>query len=241
MKDETMNMLQRHFFRAMLLTLALLLGGPTGSATAESLEEQVTGIERYYASLGSLRFHFEQLSHSGGSQRLGKGSGVLFKDRSGDGGKVRGMMRWDYQEPEPQVIVSDGETIAVYSPADRQMLVSSAAALETDILYRLFLREQDQLADFNVAWSPSEQVGTVGELRKLRLEPRLPHPQIREVTLWFDAAYRIQRLRMLDQFGGETSLLLDQMRENPLAGNSPEQIRAIFQLTPPEGTEIIRN
>ncbi|OQX06963.1 MAG: hypothetical protein BWK76_25495 [Desulfobulbaceae bacterium A2] len=235
-----MNSVKRFFFTALILPCLLLLAS-AAPAAAESLEEQVGGIEQYYSSLRSLRFNFQQLSHSGGSQRVGKGSGVLYKDRSHDPGKVRGMMRWDYQEPEPQVIVSDGETIAVYSPADRQMLVSSAAGLETDILYRLFLREQDQLGDFNVAWSAPEQAGTVGELRKLRLEPRLPHPQIREVVLWFDHGYRIQRLRMLDQFGGETSLILDQIRENPLADSSPEQIRALFQLTPPEGTEIIRN
>lgn len=231
---------------ALLPVLLLLLlpreALPTPSGAAAPLQEQLAGIERYYGSLSSLKFGFQQTSHSGGSQRLGNGTGLLYKERDPSSGTIRGMMRWDYLEPEQQVIISDGATLSVYTPEDRQMIVTSSSQLENDMLYRLFLRERELLADFIVLSADTVTAeGGAMQSQSLRLEPRQPHPQIREVQLWLDGACRIQRLRMRDQFGGETQLILGQMEENPLKGSSPEQIRAMFQLKPPGGTEIIHN
>lgn len=41
--------------------------------------------------------------------------------------KHPGKMRWEYLEPENHVIISDGETLWIYRPEDRQVVVGNAA------------------------------------------------------------------------------------------------------------------
>ncbi|MFP3981356.1 MAG: LolA family protein [Desulfobacterales bacterium] len=41
--------------------------------------------------------------------------------------KHPGKMRWEYQEPERHVIISDGETLWIHRPADNQVVTGDAA------------------------------------------------------------------------------------------------------------------
>ena len=41
--------------------------------------------------------------------------------------KHPGKMRWEYQEPEQHVIITDGETLWVHRPADNQVIIGDAA------------------------------------------------------------------------------------------------------------------
>jgi outer membrane lipoprotein carrier protein len=36
------------------------------------------------------------------------------------------MMRWEYQKPEPQTIVTDGSTLWIYRPEDQQVMIGKA-------------------------------------------------------------------------------------------------------------------
>jgi outer membrane lipoprotein carrier protein len=40
--------------------------------------------------------------------------------------KPPGMMRWEYETPDPQLIVSDGEQLWVYRPEDKQVMVGKS-------------------------------------------------------------------------------------------------------------------
>jgi len=40
--------------------------------------------------------------------------------------KRPGMMRWEYQKPEPQTIVTDGSTLWIYRPEDQQVMIGKA-------------------------------------------------------------------------------------------------------------------
>ena len=41
-----------------------------------------------------------------------------------------GMMRWEYEKPEPQAIITDGQKLWVYRPQDNQVLTGSAEELQ---------------------------------------------------------------------------------------------------------------
>ena len=40
--------------------------------------------------------------------------------------KRPGMMRWEYQKPEPQTIVTNGSTLWIYRPEDQQVMIGKA-------------------------------------------------------------------------------------------------------------------
>ena len=43
-----------------------------------------------------------------------------------------GMMRWEYEKPEEQIIITDGHKLWIYRPADNQVLTGSAPAFFSD-------------------------------------------------------------------------------------------------------------
>jgi outer membrane lipoprotein carrier protein len=43
-----------------------------------------------------------------------------------------GMMRWEYEKPEKQVIITDAKKLWIYRPADNQVMTGSAPAFFSD-------------------------------------------------------------------------------------------------------------
>lgn len=43
-----------------------------------------------------------------------------------------GMMRWEYEEPEKQVIITDAKKLWIFRPADNQVMIGSAPAFFSD-------------------------------------------------------------------------------------------------------------
>jgi outer membrane lipoprotein carrier protein len=43
-----------------------------------------------------------------------------------------GMMRWEYEKPERQIIITDAQKLWIYRPADNQVMVGSAPAFFSD-------------------------------------------------------------------------------------------------------------
>jgi outer membrane lipoprotein carrier protein len=43
-----------------------------------------------------------------------------------------GMMRWEYEKPEKQIIITDGYKLWIYRPADNQVMTGSAPAFFSD-------------------------------------------------------------------------------------------------------------
>jgi len=57
-------------------------------------------------------------------EQRGKGSVWVKFDRSSSDGAPRTMFRWEYEQPNLQKIVSDGETMWVYLPENNQVILS---------------------------------------------------------------------------------------------------------------------
>jgi outer membrane lipoprotein carrier protein len=43
-----------------------------------------------------------------------------------------GMMRWEYEKPEKQIIITDGHKLWIYRPSDNQVMTGSAPAFFSD-------------------------------------------------------------------------------------------------------------
>jgi outer membrane lipoprotein-sorting protein len=89
-----------------------------------------------------------------------------------------GMMRWEYEKPEPQVIITDGHKLWIYRPLDNQVMTGNAPVFFRDGKGASFLSDIRLVRQkFTITLHPPE-----GEyLYELRLVPRehLPNPPLR--------------------------------------------------------------
>ena len=227
-------------YRFPLILLLILLTPLAGHTTPKTPEEVVLALQKQYRHLTSLGFTFTQVTTTGHHQRHGSGTAIFFRP---DFMRPRGVMRWDYQQPEPQVIVNDGKEISIYSPADHQVIISPATELESDILYGLLTGTKKVTEDFIIL--PAATPASAGDmittgLTSVVLQPRKPHPQIKQVQLWIDGNMLIRRLLVQEHFDAQTELVFDNIAINQLSGHDRAAYKRIIHLELPPDTEIIR-
>ena len=149
-------------------------------------------------------------------------------------------MRWNYTEPDQQVIINDGTTLSIYTDKDKQLIKTSAKELETDITYAFFAGTRNLLEDFDV--QPVDETfifSTEEDLQEIKLVPRQPHNQIKSVYIWADNRNIIHHMLIEDHFDSITELHFTDIELNPLQPGDEKAINNIINFTPPPGTEII--
>lgn len=231
-----------------LLTWAPLHGAETVSPAATP-EARAETLQNLYRGLTSLTFDFSQVTSSGGRERTGRGNGVFYKAPAPPSGTGPGdrpsegisIMRWNYTEPDRQVIINDGEYLSIYTESDRQLIKTPASELESDITFAIFAGARSLLDDFAArdAGSVTMHSPEDGDLQTVLLVPREPHNQIKTVQIWFDEKGIIRHLRIEDHFAATTDLHFDNIELNGLPPNDREQADLIISLQVPPDTEII--
>lgn len=216
---------------SLLVVLSILMQiGMGQSALAAELTpmEIAQKIQATYAKTQTLRADFKQTTSSrmSGRERLGSGSVVLAKP---------GLMRWDYREPDQQVLVCDGQKISMYFSKEHQMMITPAKDyLENDVTYAFFTGKGDIKRDFVVAGPEEEDIVEPKQTYELKLTPKQNHPQIDFINLWVDrGTFLLKRLKVTDKFGTVTDLVFTHVVTNQ------EVPGTLFHFTPPKGTEII--
>ena len=190
--------------------------------TPEEIAERLQGT---YEKTKSLTADFRQVTIMQGSQRrrLGNGTMVILKP---------GRIRWDYQTPDHQVLVSDGEKFFMYFAKAEQMIVRPINEyVQSDVTYSFFAGSGNIVHDFSV-FPPEveDEQGTYG----IKLIPKEVHPQVDYLHIWVTKdAYMIQRMQIVDQFGTITDLYFKNIKINQ------EIDPKFFSFTPPPDTEII--
>jgi outer membrane lipoprotein carrier protein len=225
-----------------MVLLFLLCCSPlpgTGNASSIPQEQQLVQLQQTYRKLTSLNFNFTQLTKTELRSRSGRGNGVFLRLKNPD---KTGIMRWNYTEPDPQIILNDGKKLSIYTKKDHQLIVTSAAELNNDITYAFFSGKSDLTNDF-VTEPPDNRydftlAGT--SLHALRLIPNKPHPQIKAVQIWFDENFLIHHLILEDHFDSTTQLTFTNIQTNSINVEDPVRIQAILKLNVPTDTEIIR-
>lgn len=138
-------------------------------------------------------------------------SGALGKEIV-ESGTVRlkrpGRMRWDYRKPDEKLFVSDGARIFFYVPADRQVVVRSQGG-DQALAFRLLAGDADLASEFSPTLLPGE-----GGIKRLRLTPRAPDPDVEAVILDVDAQFRIGAIEIHDVQGNESRFRFEDVKEN---------------------------
>lgn len=236
-------MIRLHFV-LLLFLLLLPCNGMAGINTDDSPQAQALALQKKYQSLTSLTFSFEQITRTGTRARKGEGDAVFYRYRLAAGqpaeNTTRSVMRWNYIEPDPQIIVSDGETLSIYTAKDKQLIKTPARELESDITYAFFAGTRDLLDDFTVRQTDQDKTFTTEkELHSLMLTPREPHNQIRDVRVWFDSEGVIHHMVITDHFDSMTELHFTNIQLNSLPAGDSKTLNEIITFNVPPGTEII--
>ncbi len=231
-----------HLYTTLLLPFLLVcfLVQPASIGRAEELhitQKDVRYIEQTYQNMTSLSFQFQQKTRSGGRDRLGAGKAVFYRP----GNSKDEIMRWDYTEPDKQVILKNGDKLSIYSEQDNQLIITSANDVETDIIYGFFAGTRQITDDFTSAVPDDQFVfhlqGT--PLHILKLVPALPHPKIKFLQIWYDDLFLIHHLIMEDHFDSITELTFSEIVTNALPAHSAKTIQSLTWLNLPDNTEII--
>jgi outer membrane lipoprotein carrier protein len=192
-----------------LLTLALAVvvlapAGPLAAQTpapapragqpAPSLDDAVKGVESAYGKLNDLKAEFDQTAFNKSLNQSIPAQGTVYL-------KKGGKLRWEYADPTPQQIVSDGKTVWIYTPALSQVNVGPApealAGPAGSFLTGLGkIREHFAVRFLNPA-EPRDRDGNL----VLDLTPKQPLPTMTRLILSFDPrSWDVRRAVMYDQF-----------------------------------------
>jgi outer membrane lipoprotein carrier protein len=177
-----------------LLTLVLFAAAAAAQPATMSLDDVVRGIEGAYGKMTDLKAEFTQTAFNKSLNQTIPASGTVYL-------KKGGKLRWEYAEPTPQVVVSDGKTIWLYTPTLNQVNTGPApealAGPAGSFLSGLGkLREHFNVRLLNPA-QPRDAEGNV----VLDLTPRQPLPTLNRLILSFDPnGWQVRKAVVHDQF-----------------------------------------
>lgn len=229
-----------HIVHSLPIFLAMLFL-VYGSALADPSpqEQQLLKLQTVYREFTSLSFTFSQVTRTELRSRSGRGNAIFIRSENPE---QPGIMRWNYTEPDPQIILNDGQKLSIYTPKDKQLIVTSAKELNGDITYAFFSGKRNLSDDFSAQTADSRydfRLPTI-ELKTLLLTPRSPHPQIKTVQIWYDSTFLLHHLILEDHFGSITELTFSHILTNELDNDRQQAREAIIHLDVLPGTEIIR-
>lgn len=183
---------------ALALGASIIAGPALAQEDADS--ELVQRVQARYEQTEELEAAFTQQATLKTLNETQTSSGKLFIKKPGN-------MRWDYIEPEPQVILLKGNTVMVYTPDLNQVIEQPVTNLYRSKTPTAFLAGRAKLTEiFNVKVEPTDGSGPAAA-RSLLLRPKEDNPQLKELRLEVDpTTYDITRSVIIDHFGNETDI-----------------------------------
>jgi len=199
-----------------------------GDARAETPTGLLRCVQTRYGAVRDLTATFAQESRVASLGRSRTRAGRLFF-------QAPGRMRWEYDKPEPQLIVADGKQLWFHRPERKQVVVQPMDAAFTRQTPLLFLVGQgDFAAEFT--WDERELAPGAEGLLSVELRPRGEAPDLTRLVLEIEggSGCRLAGTIVEDAFGNVTHLVFSAERVNTGLD------AALFRFTPPRGAEVVR-
>ena len=148
----------------------------------------VKGVERSFAQMNDFRADFHQISRGILNQKQ-EAAGHLYLKKSK-------MARWEYKTPEEQFFISDGKTVYLYVPADKQVNKEPVKETFDDRIPLMFLLGRSNLSnefkEFTLLNTEPHLAGT----KVVRMIPKRK-TDLKELIMEVDPQnYQIRRLIM---------------------------------------------
>lgn len=209
------------------VAVAAVLSALAGPARAEDPAALLRCVQARYGALRDLTAAFTQESRVASLGRTRTRAGRLFF-------QAPGRMRWEYDGPEPQLIVADGKQLWFHRPAQAQVVVQpmdAAFSRQTPLLF-LFGRG-DFAAEFS--WEQRDLPPGPAGFVSIALRPRVEAPDLSRLVLEVVAGEcRLAGTIVEDAFGNVTRLVFSGERaDTGLAAG-------LFRFSPPKGAQVVR-
>lgn len=210
----------------VLISSVLVFSLAQGQSQIPSLNEIVAKVQGQYDAHGDFKADFVQESLVKSLGRKQVSEGVVFF-------KKPGKMRWNYQTPFKQEIVSDGKTLWSYHPEEKQVMVTPMSQAAQGKVPSTFLAGLGNLKlDFQVRWAkePSPQ-----ENYFLELTPNEFQGSLEKLFLLIDREnFRILQAKIQDIMGNTTQISFSKTQFDNRLPDS------LFTFTPPKGVEVFQ-
>ena len=221
---------------AVLLSFAVMAQLPVSAVQSRPQHIQSSQVAPPAADIAeALQARYENVKDFTANFTQTYEGGVLRRKAVVENGSVSikkpGKMRWDYTAPEKKLFVSDGQTLYMYYPADKQVMKTPVPQQDQATSAVLFLMGRgDVRRDFDVKYADTSD----DSIYLLKLEPRTRQAEYDWLQVGLDRkTLQIRTLTAADAQGGRSTFAFSNFKEN--AGLADK----MFQFTIPRGTEVI--
>ncbi|GAK53053.1 outer membrane lipoprotein carrier protein [Candidatus Moduliflexus flocculans] len=192
----------------------------------DDLQTLINKVQAEYERTNDIYASFTQVSHLRSVSKPKESSGMVYF-------KKPGKMRWEYTNPEQQLLVSDGKTMWFYVADDEQVIVQPAEDAYGSKTPITFLSGMGKLQnDFYMNLLPESDPATA---YKLELLPKQPQPELAKLVLTIDPkTYQIVHTAVYDPYGNITDVYLSNLEINI---SPPDDV---FTFEIPEGVDVIQ-
>jgi outer membrane lipoprotein carrier protein len=212
---------------ALTLVVVCLSLGVASAVPAQTLEDVVRDLETAYGRMTDLRAEFTQTAFNKSLNQTIPAQGTVYF-------KKGGKLRWEYTEPTPQEIVSDGKQLWVYTPSLNQVNVGDAPEALAGPAGSFLAGLGRLRAEFSVRFlNPAQPTDAEGNW-VLDLEPKQPLPTLARLILSVDAkTWAVRKAVVYDQFENTVTMRLTKVAIN---SSLPDRL---FTFVVPKGVATV--
>jgi outer membrane lipoprotein carrier protein len=212
-----------------MLALAAVLASGAVAIAAPTLDETVAALEQAQRRVTDLKAPFQQSAHNKMLNQTIDARGTLYL-------KKPGRLRWEYQTPTPQEIVSDGTRLWIYTPELKQVNVSAAPAALAGPAGS-FLQGLGQVREhFDVRFLNPAQPTDAAGLVVLDLAPKRPQPLLARLIVALDPRnWLVRQATIHDEVGNTVTVRFGDTVVN--SGLSD----GLFVFVPPPGVAVVQH
>ena len=188
-----------------------------------SLDDIIKKIEKRYAVPG-FSAHFSQTSTLKAMEITDSASGKAFFKRPG-------KMRWEYEIPDRQIIITDNETLWIFRPEDNQVMIGKAPSFFKGGKGFSFLSDMKLIQQ---KFGISLEKKTQDDYCELKLLPREKALDVSVIYLSVSTrTFDVVRIVTANSYGDETHIVFSDIQFEKKIDDS------IFNFKLPKGIEVL--
>ncbi len=184
----------------------------------------VTGtqmLKEFHQSVKSFEAEFKQKVVDNKDKELQSAAGKMYLQRPG-------KFRWDYKEPDEQVIVSNGKKIWLYDQELEQVTIKTLKGMVGSTPARILSDTGSIDKNFTI----TEQ-GKKDGVTWIELKPKEEDPQFKTVRIGFTDTLKVMEIK--DNLDQVTTIEFSKLKKNPTLKAS------LFEFKIPEGVDVVKD
>ncbi|OEU65980.1 MAG: outer membrane lipoprotein carrier protein LolA [Desulfobacterales bacterium PC51MH44] len=188
------------------------------------LDDIIGRVEKRYAVSG-FSAHFFQVSTIKAMEITDTASGKAFFKRPG-------KMRWEYEKPDRQIIITDGKTLWIYRPDDNQVMIGKSPSFFGDGKGASFLSDMKLIRQ---KFSVLLEKKTADGYYVLKLLPKEKTFDVSVINLSISTkTFDVFQIITYNSYEDETRIELSNIEFKPELNDS------MFSFQIPQGVEILQ-